>query len=217
MSSIYNGQFLGNILVVGRTNCGKTTFIEKLGLNNFFGNIVKTEWVSGIAIDKKREAEIQSYFKNETEVHIVQDQDKFDSLIDTFKQRSHENYDDNSNKNNVNTYFGEHRKMDRLVIMDYVSGIADVSKKFSNFLTVSRKFGYNCVYVFLIIAPSSQVWQKIISQTNTFNIFPASVPFNMVLKIIQSNCILVKNMFLLVHSGSIELLVIWQTIMRNIV
>ena len=43
MSSINNGQFLGNILVVGRTNCGKTTFIEKLSLNNFFGNIVKTE------------------------------------------------------------------------------------------------------------------------------------------------------------------------------
>ena len=53
MSSIYNGHFLGNILVVGRTNCSKTTFIEKLGLNNFFGDIVKTEWVSKIAIDKK--------------------------------------------------------------------------------------------------------------------------------------------------------------------
>ena len=81
MSSIYNGQFMGNILIVGRTNCGKTMFIEKLGLNNFFGNIVKTEWVSGIAIDKKREAEIQSYFKNETEVHVAEDQDQLDSLL----------------------------------------------------------------------------------------------------------------------------------------
>ena len=141
MSSIYNGQFPGNILVVGRTNCGKTTFIEKLGLHNFFGNIVKTEWVSGIAINKKREAEIQSYFKNETEVHNAQDQDKRDSLIDTFKQRSHEN--DNSNNRNVNSSYGENRKIDRLIIMDDVSGIADVSKNFSNFLTVSRKFGYN--------------------------------------------------------------------------
>ena len=126
MSSIYNGQFLGNILVVDQTNCGKTTFIKKLGLNNFFGTIVKTEWVSGIAIDKKREAEIQSYFKNETKVHIVQDQDQLDSLIDTFKQRSHENYDNYSNYNNVNSSFGENRKMDRLIIMDDVSGIADV-------------------------------------------------------------------------------------------
>ena len=80
--------------------------------------------------------------------------------------------------------------MDRLIIMDDVSGIADVSNFFSNFLTVSRKFSYNCVYVFHVIVPSSQVWQKIISQTNIFNIFPASVPFNMVPKIIQTNCIL---------------------------
>ena len=99
---------MGNILVVGRTNCGKTTFIKKLGLNNFFGNIVKTEWVSRIVIGKKREAEIQSYFKNETEVHIAQDQDKLDSVIDTFKQRSHEIYGDS----NVNSSFGENRKMD---------------------------------------------------------------------------------------------------------
>ena len=160
MTSIYNGQFPGNLLVVGHTNCGKTTFIEKLGLNNFFGNIVKTEWVSGIATNKKREAEIQSYFKNETEVHIAQDQDKLDSLIETFKQRSHEH----DNSNNVKSSFGENRKMDRLIIMDNVSGIAELSKNFSNFLTVSRKFSYNCVYVFHVIVPSSLVWQKIISQ-----------------------------------------------------
>ena len=53
MSSIYDGQFYGNILVVGRTGCGKTTFLEKLGLNNFFGNIIKTERISGIDIEKK--------------------------------------------------------------------------------------------------------------------------------------------------------------------
>ena len=58
MNSIYNGQFYSNILVVGRTGCGKTTFLEKLGLNNFFGNIIRTEWISGIDTDNKREAEI---------------------------------------------------------------------------------------------------------------------------------------------------------------
>ena len=53
MTSIYDGQFRSNILVVGRTGCGRTTFLEKLGLNNFFGNIIKTEWISGIDIDEK--------------------------------------------------------------------------------------------------------------------------------------------------------------------
>ena len=74
--------------------------------------------------------------------------------------------------------------------MDDISGVADVSKKFANFLTVSRKFSYHCIYVFHLIVPSSQIWQKIISQTNIFNIFPGSVPYNTVAKINQSNCIL---------------------------
>ena len=73
--------------------------------------------------------------------------------------------------------------------MDDVSGVADVSRKFSNFLTVSRKFGYNRVYAFHVV-PASQIWQKIISQTNIFNIFPASVTHNTVAKIIQTKCIL---------------------------
>ena len=34
----YNGTFEGNILVVGRTGCGKTTFIQKLGQNKLFGS-----------------------------------------------------------------------------------------------------------------------------------------------------------------------------------
>ena len=88
MTSIYNGQFSRNILVVGRTGCGKTTFLVNLGLNNFFGKLVKTEWISGIDIDKKREAEIQSSFSNETEVHIAKEPEELDSLIETFKLRS---------------------------------------------------------------------------------------------------------------------------------
>ena len=41
MTSIYNAQFYGNILVVGRTGFGKTTFLEKLGLSNFFWRYYK--------------------------------------------------------------------------------------------------------------------------------------------------------------------------------
>ena len=140
-----------------------------------------------LTLIKKREAKIQSYLSNETEVHIAKEPDELDSLIETFKLRSHEEIID---KNNVNNLFGENKKLDRLIVMDDVSGVADVPKKFANFLTVSRKSGYSCVYVFHVIVPASQIWQKIISQTNIFNIFPSSVPRNTVAKIIQSNCIL---------------------------
>ena len=36
MTSIYDSQFRGNVLVVGKTGCGKTTFLQKLGLYIFF-------------------------------------------------------------------------------------------------------------------------------------------------------------------------------------
>ena len=85
---------------------------------------------------------------------MAKEQDELDSLIETFKLRSHEESD---NSNMINNSFGENRKLDRLIIMDDVSGVADVSKKFANFLTVSRKFGYNCVYVFHVIVPASQI------------------------------------------------------------
>ena len=76
-------------------------------------------------------------------------------MIETFELRSREESDDSKLLNN---YFGENRKLDRLIIMDDVSSVADVSKKIANFLTVSRKFGYNCVYVFHVVVPASQIW-----------------------------------------------------------
>ena len=96
MTSVYNGQFYGNILVVGCTGCGEMTFLEKLGLNIFFGDILNTQWISVIEIDKQREVEIQSYFSNETEVYAAKEQDELDSLIETFKLRSREESDDNN-------------------------------------------------------------------------------------------------------------------------
>ena len=45
-----------------------------------------------------------------------------------------------------------------------------------------------------------QIWQKIISQTNAFNIFAASVPHNTVTKIIQSICILQSKKYVSARS-----------------
>ena len=73
----------------------------------------KTEWISGIDIDKKRKAEIQFYFNNETKVHIAKEQDELDSLIETFKICSRE---ETGNKNVINNSFGENRKLDSLLL-----------------------------------------------------------------------------------------------------
>ena len=196
MTSINNGQFSGNILVVGKTGCGKTTFLEKLGINNFFGNLAKTEWISGIDIDEKRKVKIQSSFSNETEVHIAKEPDELDSLIETLKLRTCDIVDDNDD---VNYLFGKSKKMDLFIVIDDVSDDADISKNFATFLTVSRKFGYHCDYVFHVIS-TSQIWQKIILQTNIFNIFPSSVPKSSVVKILQSNYIIQSKKFVPIRS-----------------
>ena len=154
-NKIYDGQFRNNILVVGKTGCRKTHFLQKLAVNNFFGKLTKTEWVSGIDINKRREAEIQSCFDNEVEFHKnIDEPDRLADLIEKFKLRTSDLID------NINdSVFGEKISMDGLVVMD-VLGVADNCKKFADFSTVWRKYKYNCIYVFYVIATETQIWEK---------------------------------------------------------
>ena len=46
--------------------------MQKLATNNFFGDIVKAEWVSSIELPPTREAEIQSSFSCDVEFHYPQ-------------------------------------------------------------------------------------------------------------------------------------------------
>ena len=135
----YSGKFSGNVLIVGRTECGKTTFMQKLALHNFFGKLKKAEWISGITLTKKREAEIQTNFSCKVESCYVADKDKFDALLEELKSkfRGDEKTDDNDYETNVNNVFGEKSICDRLTVFDNVSGLAYNSKKFLSFLTVA--------------------------------------------------------------------------------
>ena len=97
--------------------------MQKLGLHNFFGNIIKTEWVSGIEISKTREAEMQSCFSNNVEFHPVPDSHSLKSLIETFKLRTQGLAEDDVNVNDF--VYGEKKIMDHLIVMVDVSGMAD--------------------------------------------------------------------------------------------
>ena len=148
---IYNGKFSGNILIVGRTECRKTTFMQKLALSNFFGKFKKTEWVSGIELSKTREAEIETNFSCKVDFHYPADEDELSDQFDQFKLESKSNESDNLK--NVKNIFGEQSVRDRLIVFDDVSGLVDDSKKFVSFLTVAQKYSYNCVYIFHTIYP----------------------------------------------------------------
>ena len=186
-NSTYDGKFIGNILVLGRTECGKTTFIQNLGINNFFGDLKIVKWVSGIRLNGKREAEIESNFSCEVNFAYPTDKEELADKIEEYKLES-ESENDNDNFDNVNI-LGENKKRDKLIVFDDVSGLADDSKKFTSFLTVARKYNYNCVYAFHTIYTEKSNWKTILSQTNIFNIFPASVPISSVKKILELSCI----------------------------
>ena len=163
----YNGKFVGNILIVGRTGCGKTTYVQNLGSNKLFGEINYVFWVSKIELYKEKEEKIDERFKDqEVSFHYLNNIDDFDYLIDVFKRRK---------SDYVNNDLGEKMILDKLIVMDDVSGLADKSNKLANFLTVSRKYGLTCVYVFHIIYPRRQNWQMIMPQTQIFIFFPGSV------------------------------------------
>ena len=115
--SIYDGQFRGNILVVGKTGCGKTYFLQKLGLNKFFGKLVKTEWVTGIEIDEQRETDIQSCFSNNVEFHLAPEPNELVSLLKIFKLRTRD-----ITNNEYDSVFREKISVDRLIVMGDVSG-----------------------------------------------------------------------------------------------
>ena len=184
---IYDGRFKGNILVLGRTECGKTSFVQKLALHDFFGTLKNAKWISGIKLNESREAEIESNFSCQTSFHYPNDVNELADLLEEFKLEVETEKHDKQN-NNVNI-FGEVIDRDRLIVFDDVSGLADNSNKFASFLTIARKYKYNCVYIFHTIYPEKATWKTILSQTNIFNIFPASVSLNAVKRILDGACV----------------------------
>ena len=184
---IFDGKFRGNILVLGRTECGKTSFVQKLALYDFFGELKNAKWVSGIKLNTSREAEIESNFSCDVSFYYPNDVSDLADEIEEFKLEVESEKTNNQNINVIG--FGENIDRDRLIVFDDISGLADNSTKFVNFLTVARKYKYNCVYIFHTIYPEKAAWKTILSQTNIFNIFPASVSLNSVKRILDSSCV----------------------------
>ena len=88
-SYTYNGKFEGNILIVGRTGCGKTTFVQNLGKNKLFGHIDKIFWVSKAELSKDRKDNIRDCFIDQT-VHFEypNDLEEFDDLLELFTRKN---------------------------------------------------------------------------------------------------------------------------------
>ena len=93
----------------------------------------------------------------------MQDTDDLKELIQTFKLWTENLVEDDDITSSI---YGETKIMDRFIVMDEVSGLADSCKEFADFLTMAWKYWYNYVYVFHVIIPDREIWKKINSQTN---------------------------------------------------
>ena len=107
----FNGQFEGNILIVGRKGCRKTTFIQNLGKNKLFGkNIKEIFWVSKIILSKEREEFIRDSFEDqEVQFSYPHDLDDFNYLTENVMQNRSED---------VENYMGELPVVNKLIVMD---------------------------------------------------------------------------------------------------
>ena len=143
---VYDANFKGNVLTVGRTGCRKTYFTRKLAVNKFFGKLKRVERVSYIDLTEERKAEIEYYFSCNVDFHYPKSIEQFEDLLEVFEACSrtakrNDNDDDTSSSDyeffNETVVFGEKATRDQLIVMDDISGLADRSKKFASFLIVA--------------------------------------------------------------------------------
>ena len=85
---------------------------------------------------------------------ITQKTLKIKELIETFKLRTENLVENNDFSSSI---YGENKIMDRLIVMDDVSGLVDSCKEFADFLTITQKYRYHCIYVFHIIIPDRDI------------------------------------------------------------
>ena len=185
---LYDGRFEGNVLIVGRTGCRKTTFVQNLAKNKLFRDIKEVHWISEIELSEDREENIRDCFVDQkVNFDYPSNVEDFDYLIEVYKRRK---------ADYVENVFGEKMILNKLIVMNDVSGLADKSDNFANFLTVSCKYEITCVYIFHTIYPNRQKWQMIMSQTQIFNFFPGSVHTGSVVRILSNFANSYKNTYI---------------------
>ena len=95
---------------------------------------------------------------------------EFEGSIKDFKSLSTSQDEDDENPGGTLflaklVFLKKNVKSNKLIVMVDVLSLANGSKGFAAFLTVTRKFQYSCVYNFDTIYPEKGIWKLIFSQT----------------------------------------------------
>ena len=189
-SNSYSSSLYGNIMILGKTGSGKTSLVQRWGLNGFF-KVNKVYWISSLELDENRKTEIDSSFNQDVVFTVAPNVTILEKVIHELKiiaeqkqqERETESFDERD-------FIGEKTRYDSLVVFDDMSTIADRSNVFGHFLTVSRKFNYVCVYIFHIInSKDSDLWNIISSQTHIYCFLNVGTLAPKIKGLISENCI----------------------------
>ena len=104
----YNGKFEGNILIVGQTGFGKTTFIQKLAENKIFGDLKEIYWTTKIPLSTQREKNTSCFQKN-VDFKYLQTVDEFNMYLTCFRRKRHVD-------NDIDIVMGENNIFDKLLV-----------------------------------------------------------------------------------------------------
>ena len=106
--------------------------MQNLRKTKLFGDIKEIYWIWKIELSAEREDSIKDCFKEKiVDFKYPSNVEDFNDLLEMYKRKKSD-----CNKN----YLGENTILDRVIVMDNISGLADKSEEFANFLTVSRKY-----------------------------------------------------------------------------
>ena len=73
---------------MGRTGCGKTTYVQNLGKNQMFGDIKEGLWISKISLSTERENNIRDCFVTQhVDFQYPNDIDEFEDLLETCQRK----------------------------------------------------------------------------------------------------------------------------------
>ena len=155
--------------------------------NKIFGSVGSVDWISKIELSENREHQIRERFSYASvEFHYSNEFGEFETVLNLLKDNKSDVNIENNDYDDLGV--GEKDVLDRLIVLDDVSGLADKSNEFCSFLSVSRKYRYSCIYIFHIAFPQLSNWQMILPQTKIFNIFPSAVQLGNMSKILTNNC-----------------------------
>ena len=111
----YDATFRDNILVLGQTECGKTSFVQSLGKNKIFGSdLLSVSWASKIDLSNNREEKSRQCFSyRKVDFQYPNDVEDLNLIIETFQK---ETYDEDEKINDNCNIFGENKYLTSLLL-----------------------------------------------------------------------------------------------------